>query len=179
MCYGEIKLSRIKGMELSTPQGSPPPASGGGAPASQSPSLPTLSSRGPAQVSSLPLFPLIPLPDAALKLKPQPPQQTSSPSSRPHATGRGHWPTKSTSLPNGSLLGAPGLHLGCPRASCGRFPLPGACSRCWERGSAGAEGISVPQPLPPQQKHQERPGQRPQAAPGDKAQERHPTVTGV
>lgn len=126
--------------------GLPPPANGG-SPASQAPSLPALSSGGPAPASSLPPFPLIPLPDAAIMLKPQPPQQTSQPQQPPptqQAVARR--PPGGTSPPNGGLPGP----LASTSAPAGP---PAAASPCLGPAAAagsglrrGAEGILAPQP---------------------------------
>lgn len=111
-------------------------------------------------VSSLPPFPLIPLPDAAIMLKPQPPQQTSQPQQPPptqQAVARR--PAGGTSPPNGGLP--------APLASASAPPgPPAAASPCLGPAAAagsglrrGPEGILAPQPPPPQQQqHQERPG---------------------
>lgn len=108
---------------------------------------------------SLPSFPLIPLPDAAIMLKPQPPQQTSQPQQPPptqQAVARR--PPGGTSPPNGGLpapLAATSVPQGPPAVSS---PCLGPAAAAGSGLRRGPEGILTPQPLPPQQQHQERAG---------------------
>lgn len=141
-----------------TSRGFPPPPANGGSPASQAPSLPALSSRGLAPASSLPPFPLIPLPDAAIMLKPQPPQQTSQPQQPPptqQAIARR--PPGGTSPPNGGLPGPLASTSAPPGPPAAASPCLGPAAAAGSGLRRGAEGILAPQP-PPQQQHQERPG---------------------
>ena len=140
-----------------TPRGLTPPANGG-SPASQSPSLPALSGGGPAPASSLPPFPLIPLPDAAIMLKPQPPQQTSQPQQPPptqQAVARR--PPGGTSPPNGGLPGSLASTSAPPGPPAAASPCLGPAAAAGSGLRRGAEGILAPQPPAPQQQHQERP----------------------
>ncbi|KAG8513593.1 Ataxin-2-like protein, partial [Galemys pyrenaicus] len=124
---------------------------------SQSPSLPALSGGGLAPASSLPPFPLIPLPDAAIMLKPQPPQQTSQPQQPPptqQAVARR--PPGGTSPPNGGLPGPLASTSAPPGAPVAASPCLGPAAAAGSGLRRGAEGILAPQPPPPQ--HQERPG---------------------
>lgn len=63
-----------------------------------------------------------------------------APAAAPHATGRGPTASWGHQPSQRRPPGAPGLHLGSPRASRGRFPLPRACSRCRERTPPGNRG---------------------------------------
>ena len=63
-----------------------------------------------------------------------------APAAAPHATGRGPSPSRGHQPAQRRSPGVPGLHLGSPRTSCGRLPLPGACSRCRERAPPGSRG---------------------------------------
>lgn len=63
-----------------------------------------------------------------------------APAAAPHATGRGPPACRGHQPSQRRPPGAPSLRLGSPRASRGRFPLPGACSRCRERTPSGTRG---------------------------------------
>lgn len=135
-------------------------------PASQSPSLPALSG-GAQPRPPLSLLPLIPLPDAAIMLKPQPPQPDLPAPAAPHATGRGpSRPPGGTSPPNGGLQG-PWPPPPAPPGPLRPPPPAWGCSRCRERAPPRAEGILAPQPPPHRSSNIRRPGRRPSAAPGE------------
>ncbi|XP_073071456.1 ataxin-2-like protein isoform X26 [Manis javanica] len=92
-------------------------------------------------------------------LKPQPPQQTSQPQ-QPSATQQAvvRRPPGGTSPPNGGLpgpLASTSAPSGPPTAAS---PCLGPAAAAGSGLRRGAEGVLGPQPSPPPQQHQERPG---------------------
>lgn len=63
-----------------------------------------------------------------------------APAAAPHATGRGPPASRGHQPSQRRPPGAPGLHLGSPRASRGRYSLLGACSSRRERAPPGSRG---------------------------------------
>lgn len=107
----------------------------------------------------LPPFPLIPLPDAAIMLKPQPPQQTSQPQQPPptqQAVARR--PPGGTSPPNGGLPGPLAASSAPPGPPAAASPCLGPASAAGSGLRRGTEGILAPQPPSQQQQHPDRPG---------------------